>query len=110
MYGVTNSDLDTACSNARDVATSIINAKLGLKADLSTVPDTVTRCCSLLASGIIATGPDDDLEKNAYYKAGMALLDNLGEENIEGEIYNIITVDGFGRYDDAEHDPTIPQL
>lgn len=110
VYGVTNSDLDTACSNARDVATSIINAKLGLKSDLSTVPDTVTRCCSLLASGIIATGPDDNLDQNAYYKAGMALLEALGEESTEGEIYNTISIDGFGRYSDVEHDPTIPQL
>ena len=42
VYGVTNSDLDTVCSIARDVATSVINAKLGYKADLSLITDVAT--------------------------------------------------------------------
>ena len=108
VYGVTNSDLDTVCSNARDVATSIINAKLGYKSDLATVPDVITRCCTLLAAGIISTSPEDKVDSNTYWKQGMLLLDSLGEETVTGTKYNTITVEGFGRYSDVNHDPTIP--
>ena len=108
VYGVTNSDLDTACSNARDVATSIINAKLGYKSDLATVPDVITRCCTLLAAGIVSTSPEDKVDSNTYWKQGMLLLESLGEETVTGTKYNTITVEGFGRYSDINHDPTIP--
>ena len=108
VYGVTNSDLDTACSNARDVATSIINAKLGYKSDLATVPDVITRCCTLLAAGIISTSPEDKVDSNTYWKQGMLLLESLGEETVTGTKFNTITVEGFGRYSDINHDPTIP--
>ena len=107
IYGTTNSDLDTICSNARDVATSIINAKLGLKADLSTVPDVITRCCTLIAAGIISTSPTDKVEENTYFKMGMLLLESAGEETETGYKYNTITVDGFGRYADVSHDHLI---
>ena len=105
VYGVTNSDLDTVCSNARDVATSIINAKLGYRSDLSTVPDVISRCCTLLAAAIISTSPEDKVDVNTYWKQGMLLLDSLGEESPEGSRFNTITVDGFGRYSDinSEH-------
>ena len=108
VYGVTNSDLDTVCSNARDVATSIINAKLGLKADLSTVPDVVTRCCTLLASGIISTSPEDKVDSNTYWKMGMVLLESLGEETELGSTQITIISEGFGRLTEISHDPTIP--
>ena len=104
VYGVTNSDLDTVCSNARDVATSIINAKLGYRSDLATVPDVITRCCTLLAAGIISTSPEDKVEANTYWKQGMLLLESLGEESPEGTRYNSIEVNGFGRYEDIGHD------
>ena len=104
IYGVTNSDLDTVCSNARDVATSIINAKLGYRSDLATVPDVITRCCTLLAAAIISTSPEDKVESNTYWKQGMILLESLGEEAPEGTRFNTITVDGFGRYSDIGHD------
>ena len=104
IYGVTNSDLDTVCSNARDVSTSVINAKLGYRSDLATVPDVITRCCTLLAAGIISTSPEDKVEANTYWKQGMLLLESLGEESPEGVRFNTITVDGFGRYSDIEHD------
>lgn len=107
VYGVTNSDLDTVCSNARDVATSIINAKLGYRSDLATVPDVITRCCTLLAAGIISTSPEDKVEANTYWKQGMILLESLGEEAPTGDRYNTITVDGFGRYSDVSSDPSI---
>ena len=107
IYGVTNSDLDTACSNARDVATSIINAKLGYRVDLVTVPDVITRCCTLLAAGIISTSPEDKVDANTYWKQGMLLLDSLGEETTTGSIYNTITIDGFGRFSDVTTDPSI---
>ena len=107
VYGVTNSDLDTVCSNARDVATSIINAKLGYRSDLATVPDVITRCCTLLAAGIISTSPEDKVDANTYWKQGMLLLDSLGEETTTGSIYNTITIDGFGRFSDVTTDPSI---
>ena len=104
IYGVTNSDLDTVCSNARDMATSIINAKLGYKSDLATVPDVITRCCTLLAAAIISTSPEDKVEANTYWKQGMILLESLGEETFTGDRYNTIQIDGFGRYSDIGHD------
>lgn len=107
VYGVTNSDLDTVCSNARDVSTSVINAKLGYRSDLATVPDVITRCCTLLAAGIISTSPEDKVEANTYWKQGMLLLESLGEETTTGSIYNTITVDGFGRFSDVNSDPSI---
>lgn len=94
---MTNTDLDTVCSNARDVATSVINAKLGLKSDLSTVPDVVTRCTTLLAAGIVSTSPEDKVEENTYWKMGMVLLESMGEEVETGSQFGTITVDGFGR-------------
>jgi len=81
IYGTTNSDLDTASSNARDVATSIINSHLNLTADISSPSDAVARCCTLLAAGILSTSPDENLEQNGYYKAGMALLASLKGDN-----------------------------
>ena len=104
VYGVTNSDLDTVCSSARDVATSVINATLGYRSDLATVPDVITRCCTLLAAGIISTSPEDKVENNTYWKQGLLLLESLGEEAPDGTRFNTITVDGFGRYSDVSHD------
>ena len=104
VYGVTNSDLDTVCSSARDVATSVINATLGYRSDLATVPDVITRCCTLLAAGIISTSPEDKVENNTYWKQGLLLLESLGEESPEGSRYNSIEINGFGRYDDISHD------
>ena len=100
IYGVTNSDLDTICSNARDVATSIINATLGYKSDLATVPDVITRCCTLLAAAIISTSPEDKVDANTYWKQGMLLLSSLGEETETGNKFNTINVEGFGRNKD----------
>ena len=107
VYGVTNSDLDTVCSSARDVATSVINASLGYRSDLATVPDVITRCCTLLAAGIISTSSEDKVENNTYWKQGLILLESLGEESPEGNRYNTITVDGFGRYSDVTSDYSI---
>ena len=97
IYGALNSDIDTVCSNARDVATSIINATLGYKSDLATVPDVITRCCTLLAAGIVSTSPEDKVDSNTYWKQGMILLDLLGEETETGNKFNTITIEGFGR-------------
>lgn len=106
VYGVTNSELDTVCSNARDVATSVINATLGYKSDLATVPDVITRCCTLLAAGIISTNPGDKVDETTYWKMGMLLLNSLGEEVETGNTTNTISLDGFGRYNsDTENDP-----
>jgi chaperone required for assembly of F1-ATPase len=104
IYGATNSDLDTQCSSARDVATSIINAKMGLKSDLTTVPDVVTRCTSLLAAGIVSTSPEDKVESNTYWKQGMILLESLGEEVETTNVNNTWTVEGFGRHEEDDED------
>ena len=107
IYGALNSDMDLVCSNARDVATSIINATLGYRSDLATVPDVITRCCTLLAMGIVSTSPEDKVEANTYWKKGLLLLELLGEESPEGSRFNTITVDGFGRYSDVNSDYNI---
>ena len=106
VYGATNNDLDSATTAARDAATSIINSKLGLTSDLSTVPDVVTRCTTLLAAGIVSTGPSQNLSENVYYKAGLALLEQLGEEAVgeSQDIYPSIHVEGFGRFETGNHD------
>ena len=102
VYGTTNSDIDTACSNARDIATSMINATLGYLSDLATVPDVITRCATLLAAGMISTGPSDKVEESTYWKTGMLLLKSLGEEVVGGSQFNTISVDGFGRITDYD--------
>lgn len=107
-YGATNSDLDTVCTIARDVATSIINATLGYKKDITNVPDVIHRACALLAAGIISTSPEDKVDENTYFKTGMKLLSLMGEEVEGGKQYNTIPIDGFGRYEDFNHDPTVP--
>ena len=102
VYGNTNSDIDTACSNARDIATSMINATLGYLSDLATVPDVIARCATLLAAGMISTGPSDKVEESTYWKTGMLLLKSLGEEVVGGSQFNTISVDGFGRITDYD--------
>ena len=85
VYGALNSELDTASTNARDVATSIINSHLNITSDLASPSEAITRCCSLLAAGILSTSPDENLEQNGYYKAGMALLESLrGDVSTDG--------------------------
>ena len=81
VYGATNADLDTATSAARDVATSIINSHLDIQSDIDAPSDAVTRCATMLAAGMISTGPKDKLEENTYYKAGMKLLESLKGDN-----------------------------
>ena len=96
VYGTTNSDLDTVCSNARDVATSIINAHLNLTNDIASPSNSVTRCCTLLASGIISTSPEDKVENNTYWKMGMELLKSLtGDVTEDAEFWKNITCERF---------------
>jgi hypothetical protein len=95
VYGTTNSDLDTASTNARDVATSIINAHFNIVVDISSPSEAVTRCCSLLAAGILSTSPDENLEQNGYYKAGMALLMMLPDSSDDAPWTTNIVADRF---------------
>lgn len=95
VYGTTNSDLDTASTNARDVATSIINAHLNINTDISSPSDAITRCCTLLAAGIMSTSPDENLEQNGYYKAGMALLMMLPDSSDDAPWGITIPTDRF---------------
>ena len=71
---------------------------------MATVPDVITRCCTLLAAAIISTSPEDKVDSNTYWKQGMLLLESLGEESPEGNKYESISVNGFGRYEDVGHD------
>lgn len=96
IYGATNSELDTVCGQARQLVTSIINAKMGLKADLSTVPQVVTDCATLLAAAIVSTSPEDKVESNTYWKQGMIILESMGEEVDSGIRTSGIRVDRFG--------------
>jgi len=102
-YGAANSSLDTKTTKARDVATSIINAHLGLKSDMTTVPNLVNECCNLLAVGFVKSGPNDDISNNGHYKAGLLLLENLSDDVEEGDLYKTIAVDGFGRFSEGNH-------
>ena len=95
VYGTTNSDLDTASSNARDVATSIINAKLNLTKDITSPSNEITRCCTLIAAGILSTSPDENLEQNGYYKAGMAMLDMLPDNTDDSKWGNTLVQERF---------------
>lgn len=105
LYGALNSDIDLVCSNARDVATSIINATLGYKSDLATVPDVITRCCTSLAAGYVMCALNGgDVKESGHFKAGMLLLESLGEEVDTGDKFNTIPVEGFGRYSDISED------
>jgi len=104
VYGLTNSDLDTVCSNARDVATSIINSHLNIDADLASPSNAVTRACTMIAAGIISTSPDENLEQNGYYKAGMILLESLrGDVTTDGPWGTTIPVDRFQNYGGGEY-------
>jgi hypothetical protein len=96
VYGTTNSDLDTACSNARDIATSIINSHLNRDTDISSPSNAVTRCCTLIAAGFVSTGPDENIENNGYYKAGMEMLKSLrGDDSDDSTWGNSIVMDRF---------------
>ena len=81
-FGAADSNQDTRSTSARDVATSIINAELNLTADLSTVPDVITRACNLIAAGIILTGQTqvDSGVKHPFWLEGLKLLENIGDQ------------------------------
>lgn len=96
VYGATNTDLDAACTAARDAATSVINAKLNISTDLASPSNQVTRCCTLLAAGMISSTPTDR-ENNSYWKTGMELLNSLvGETDTDAEWgdINLVEMDG----------------
>ena len=71
-FGAPNTSLDTKTADARDVATSMINSKLNISTDIAAPSDAVTRCCNLLAAGILNPDPNKDL-----WKKGMEMLDLL---------------------------------
>jgi len=96
IYGATNTDLDASCTAARDLATSMINAKLNITTDLASPSNQITRCCTFLASGIVSSSPKD-LENNSYWKKGLELLESLlGETDTDSEWGNINLVEMDG--------------
>ena len=105
VYGTTNSDWDAVCTAARDVATSIINAKLDRTTDIGTASDLVTRCCTLLAAGIVSTSPNDKVESNTYWKQGHLLLEQLkGDDTDDASWGRTIAIERFGGYEPYPHD------
>ena len=78
-FGSSDSNQDTRTSGSRDLATSIINTKLGLVDDLTSVTDEVNRCCNFIAAGIILSGQItvDSQDMHPYYKEGMKMLEEL---------------------------------
>lgn len=105
-FGAANSDLDTVSGTARDLATSMINSKLGLKKDLASgkVPNNVTRCANTLAAAIISSSPEER-EQSMLWKLGMNLLEELGDEatSDERDKFPSIHVEGFGRRESGNH-------
>ena len=85
VYGATNTDLDAATTAARDAATSIINAFLNRTSDIASPSDLITRCTTLLAAGIVSSGPNDK-ENNSYWKEGKLILESLkGDQDTDAE-------------------------
>ena len=78
-FGASDSNQDTRSAGARDMATSIINSRLGFSADLVTPSNEITRCANLLAAGIILSGQItvDSQSMHPYYVEGMKLLEDL---------------------------------
>lgn len=78
-FGASDSNQDTRTSGARDLATSIINTKLGLVDDLTSVTDEVNRCANFIAAGIILSGQItvDSQSMHPFYIEGMKMLDEL---------------------------------
>lgn len=91
-FGATDSNQDTRTTSARDVATSIINAELDLKTDLSSVPNEITRCANLLAAGIILSGQItvDSGNMHPYYTQGMRLLKELKADNVDNSSWGLV--------------------
>ena len=78
-FGASDSNQDTRSSGARDMATSIINTKLGVVDDLTSVTDEVNRCANFIAAGIILSGQItvDSQSMHPFYIEGMKMLDEL---------------------------------
>jgi hypothetical protein len=97
VYGTTNSDWDAASTAARDVATSVINAKLDRTTDIASASDLVTRCCTLLAAGILSTSPSDKVGENTYWKQGMILLEQLRGDDVDDASWGkVVPIERFG--------------
>jgi hypothetical protein len=110
-FGATDSNQDTRCAAARDVATSVINSRLNYTTDLSTVPDVITRTTNLMAAGIILTGQInvDSGRWHPFYMEALELLKQLGEEatSEDQDIYPSIHIEGFGRYENLDDDAEV---
>ncbi len=76
VYGTTDSNEDTRCTNARTTATYLINTELGLDADLLSADNEINTCCNYLAAGIISSSPETVTE-NIFWKIGKTALSQL---------------------------------
>lgn len=78
-FGSSDSNQDTRTTAARDLATSIINAKLGLVNDLNTPTNEITRIANMLAAGIILSGQItvDSQSMHPFYVEAMELLKDV---------------------------------
>ena len=83
-FGASDSNQDTRSSGARDMATSIINSKLGFSADLVSPSNEITRCANLLAAGIILSGQItvDSQKMHPYYEEALKMLGEIDLNSI----------------------------
>lgn len=83
----TDSNLDNQTSAYRDVATSFINGKLNLIADITSPSDGVTRCANLLAAGLMMTSAQtiDEINGHPFVKMALELLELIsGDQSADG--------------------------
>jgi hypothetical protein len=80
----TDSNLDNQTGAYRDIATSFINGKLNLTADISSPSDGVTRCANLLAAGLMMTSAQsiDEINGHPFIKMALDLLDLISGDYI----------------------------
>lgn len=72
----TDSNLDNQTSAYRDIATSYINAYLNRTTDISSPSDSITRCCNLLAAGLMMTSAQsiDEINGHPFIKLALDML------------------------------------
>lgn len=97
-FGAVDSTQDTRTTTARDAATAIINAKLGLENDLTTPNNQINTITNLLAAGIILSGQIsiDSQKMHPFYDQGIQLLDSVDISSLtEIQFQPNIMVDRF---------------
>jgi len=84
VWGAARSTVPASVTAARSTATAVINAKLGLDADITAakVPNQINVICNLLSAGIIQEQRKPEAESQNS-KRGMELLTDYMSEGTE---------------------------